>query len=407
VPGGGKSFALWSLMILKCIEFPLIRVGLARQTLSQIKRNTISTFYEVSRFLGLDESHYTYNEIRGEIKFFNGSVIQFFELRYLPSDPEYDRFGGALLTFGCIEEAAGCDNKGKQIFSSRLGRWMNDEYNIPPQLYMTCNPGTNFVYSDFYIPWTKNELEPHRKYIPALLSDNSYQSKFYANSLYTRLDKASADRLLKGLWNFDHDKARLITYDKVNALYDNYKQINNDYYITADIAFTGDKCIIILWQGLNVEKIIEYKGDEPELEIINLQNEYSVQTKNIVYDSDGVGKYLKGKLKGAYDFINNSKPIYNENYDHLKSQCYFKLAELINEEKIKIKDNYLKDQLIQEVYEIRSKPLETVEGKLAVIQKKEVKKLIGRSPDISDALAMRMVFEIKKPIVKPFTIRKR
>lgn len=403
--GGGKSYAIWSLMILKAIEFPLIRIGLARQMLSQIKRNTMSTFYEVTRNLGIDDSLYNYNENKGEIKFYNGSIIQFFELRYLPSDPDYDRFGGALLTFGCIEEAAGCDTKGKQIFSSRLGRWMNDDFNIPPHLYMTTNPGTNFVYSDFYVPWVKGILPDHRYYIPAKLSDNNYQSKYYERSLRDRLDKVNADRLLKGDWNFDYDSSRLMSYNSVCDIFnysDDFKALG-DMYLTADIAFSGDRCMLIIWRGLTIIEIINYNGDEPEKEIERLCKLNNIKEENVAYDSDGVGKYLKAKLPRAYDVINNSRPINGDNYDMLKSQLQFKLGEYINDGLIKCIDNSFREDTIQELYEIKSKPLDSIEGKLGVIQKKEVKKIIGRSPDISDAISFRMVFELKKSVSRPFS----
>ena len=104
--GGGKSYVLWALMIIKAHEFPGIKIGLARNTLADIKRNTIATFFEVVNDWGVNKKSFKYNPIDGKIKFNNGSEIIFYELRYLPGDPNYDRFGGALLTFGCIEEAA-------------------------------------------------------------------------------------------------------------------------------------------------------------------------------------------------------------------------------------------------------------------------------------------------------------
>jgi hypothetical protein len=401
--GGGKSYVLWALMIFKSIEFPGIRIGLARHTLAEIKRNTITTFYEVAKNLGIPTDYYKYNSIDGKITFSNESEIIFYELRYLPSDPNYDRFGGALLTFGCIEEAAGVEMKGKDIFKSRLGRWKNNEFGIKGKLMMTCNPGMNFLYQDFYRPWKEGELEPYRHYIPANLSDNKYLGEDYKQTLM-QLDPISRSRLLKGEWDFDGDKTRLIKYEDVLDIYKvpTSHKSSGDYYISADIAFSGDKCIIILWRGLDVLEIHHYKGDEPEEEIKRLRDLHNVNPRNIVYDSDGVGKYLKGKLKYAFDFINNAKPLQGENYDNIKSQVYFKLAEVINNSLLKCLDNNLKEDLIQEVYEIKSQPLETIDGKLKLIKKKDVSKAIGRSPDISDALAYRMVFEIKGKYVRPF-----
>lgn len=403
--GGGKSFILWFLMIIKSIEKPGIRIGLARDTLTDIKKHTMTSFYEVCEHIKLPPNFYNYNSQEGIIKFTNGSVIQFFELRYLPSDKNYTRFSGALLTFGCIEEAQGCDEKGKLMFQSRLGRWKNEEFNIGAKLLMTFNPGTNFLYQDFYIPWKNNTMPLFRKFIPAKLSDNKYLGNDYKQNLVLTMDAASKSRLLDGEWDFDNDKSRLLNFDDVLDLYNfpSTSKPTGEYYISADIAFSSDKFIIILWKGLDVYKIFNIKsGSDPELEIIKIRDKYLVDPRNIVYDADGIGKLLKVKFKYAYDFINGSKPLNGENYNHLKSQVYFKLAQYIKEDKIKVYDNNLKEDLIQEVYEIKSQPLETIEGKLKIIKKSEIKKSLGRSPDISDAMAFRMVFEIKQKVVQPF-----
>jgi hypothetical protein len=410
--GGAKSYGVWSLAIMKCLEYDGITVGLARQTLAQIKRNSIASFKEVIRDFKIDESLYFYNEQKGEIKFFNGSMIQFFELRFLPSDPDYDRFGGALLTFGIVEEGAGCDNRGKEIFSSRLGRWRNKEYNIPPHLYITTNPGTNFVYSDFYIPATKGELASHRRYIPARVSDNTYLDSSYAEALFLRLGAVAAKRLLDGAWDFDGDDTRLCTYAEVNNIYEDvYVDDTATSYLTADIAFTSDRCIIVHWKGLVVKNIHIYAKKtadfEPEVEIEKLAKIYGVKPENIAYDADGVGKYLKAKLPRAYDIINNSVALYNENYDNLKTQLYYKLAEYVCKGKIKVADTTSRDSVVQEIYEIRSLPLEDVNGKMKIVPKKDIKKMIGRSPDLSDAIAFRMVWEIKRRIVQPFASKNR
>ena len=56
--------------------------------------------------------------------------------------------------------------------------------------------------------------------------------------------------------------------------------------------------------------------------------------------------------------------------------------------------NSFKKELIQELYEIRTPQVDTIEGKMSVVRKDKIKEIIGRSPDISDAMAFRMVFEI-------------
>jgi phage terminase large subunit len=84
----------------------------------------------------------------------------------------------------------------------------------------------------------------------------------------------------------------------------------------------------------------------------------------------------------------------DENFDNLKSQCYFKLADAINIGMVKIDcDAGHKDLIIQELENVKQKSVDK-DQKKGVIPKDMVKQLIGRSPDFSDAISMRFVFEI-------------
>jgi len=85
-----------------------------------------------------------------------------------------------------------------------------------------------------------------------------------------------------------------------------------------------------------------------------------------------------------------------QNFTNLKSQCYFKLAELVNTNKIFVycEHNKIKENIIQELEVVRAKEIVN-EVKLSIESKDKVKDLIGRSPDYSDAMAMRMFFEFK------------
>ena len=86
----------------------------------------------------------------------------------------------------------------------------------------------------------------------------------------------------------------------------------------------------------------------------------------------------------------------NENYNNLKSQCYFNLSEKINNNEINIKDEQYKTQIIEELEQVKRKNMDA-DGKLQIVPKDEVKKILGRSPDFSDTLMMRMVLDLDKP----------
>jgi hypothetical protein len=403
--GCGKSFGVCSLMIIKCLEHPNIRIGLARNELTTLKKTTMVSLFEVLNNWGLKvEEHYRYNSTTGEITFTNGSKIVLLELRYLPSDPDYTRLGGQLLTFAVIDEAGEVDEKGKQILQSRLGRWLNNDIGVKPILLMTCNPSKNFLYRDYYIPYTDNTLPTYKKFIPALITDNEYINQSYIDNLHKILTPIDKQRLIYGNWDYSSDPNSLIEYNQILSIFVNEKPYIESpiNYISADIAFTSDNAVIIIWEGLTAIEIIVNPTDKIEDVIKDKAIEHNVKQTNISYDSDGVGKYLMNYLKQAKPIVNNARALENENYENLKTQLYFKLAEAINGGKLKVLSNLkYNDKISEELGMIKHKPTDNV-GKVAMISKADVKRQLGRSPDFSDAMAYRMIFEIKRKIVKTF-----
>ena len=122
--GASKTYLISALLTIKCLQYQGIRVGLCRNELTTLKKTTVVTLLsEVFPNFGLNkDEHYRYNPIEGKITFYNGSEIVFQELRHIPSDPDYTRLGGLLLTFAVIDEAGETSDRGKEILQSRLGR---------------------------------------------------------------------------------------------------------------------------------------------------------------------------------------------------------------------------------------------------------------------------------------------
>lgn len=393
--GSAKSYGVCCLMVMKALQFPNIRIGLARNEITTLKRTTVVSLFEVLNNWGLTpEDDYNYNSQSGEITFQNKSKIVLLELTYQPSDPQYTRLGGQLLTFGVIDEAGECNEKGKQIFQSRLGRWKNSEVGIKAMLYMTCNPSKNFLYNHFYLAEKNNELPEYRKFIKALMTDNPYISKEYYDNLLKMLSTSDKERLVGGNWDYDSDPNNLLSYDDINNVFVKGPSNIGEHYISADIAFTSDAAVIMIWKGLDLIEVITNP--------INLEDEikakikqYNVKSHHLVYDADGVGQYLKQHFPNAKAINNNGKTIDNQNYENLKTQLYFKLTEVIKNNLLSIsKDSKFRDKITEELSVIKHKPSDNV-GKIAMVSKGEIKRLIGRSPDFSDAMAYRMIFELK------------
>lgn len=395
-------------LIINCINYPGTRWLMGRSKLKALKQTTLNTFFEICQKIKLNDEHYTYNQQSGEITFYNGSTIILKDLFLYPSDPNFDSLGSLEITGGFIDEVNQITEKAKNIVASRI-RYKLNEYNLIPKLFMSCNPAKNWVYDEFYKKNKESKLEEYKKFIPALVTDNPNISPHYITQL-EKLDEVSKKRLLYGEWEYD-DELALVNYDDILDMFKDYQPTidTKSFYISCDVARKGkDKAVILVWNNFSIIELHEMSISLTNqiVDLINrLKNKYSISNRNVVVDGDGVGGGVVDYLPNCVDFINNSKPLKDENYQNLKTQCYYKLSELINNGHINI-FNYTieqKERIIQELSLIKRKNIDK-DGKLQIISKEEIKNMIGRSPDYSDAIMMRMYFTLK-PSIQKYRIR--
>lgn len=202
----------------------------------------------------------------------------------------------------------------------------------------------------------------------------------------------------------DVDNSRLIADSAIQNLLTNTFVKHGKKYITADLAFQGsDKFVIMVWSGyrlIDITVIDKSDGKEVETMIKSKAHSFGVARSDIAYDSDGVGIYLQGYLKGAVMFKNGGAPFKESSnkveYRNLKSQCEFRLAKIINNNEMFFDCDVSEYwQAIQEELEvIKNRGLDE-EGKLETLRKKEIIEIIGRSPDHKDTLMMRIFFDLK------------
>jgi hypothetical protein len=207
------------------------------------------------------------------------------------------------------------------------------------------------------------------------------------------------------------DVGQLINNESILKIFSNTHIQEGQKYITADIARLGkDKTVAFVWSGLRVIDAIvkDVTRVNESVDIIKaLQSKYNVNNNSTVVDEDGVGGGVVDYLK-CKGFVNNSRPLKVkgriENFSNLKTQCYYKLAELINMNEIYFKSNESIDAKLTEELEWVRLPKELDTSRISLLGKDEVKKQIGRSPDYSDALMMRMYFEVN-PNAGKYNIR--
>lgn len=397
--GGGKSWlgCLWISTL--CLTYPGIRCLIGRTVLQQLKMTTLNTLFETLGSMNLKSgTHYTYNGQSNIITFTNGSEIVLKDLAYSPSDPNFDSLGGLEITAAFIDEAAQITSLAYNVIKSRL-RFKLKEYNLVPKLLMTCNPANNWLKKDFYLPHMNGTLDKNKVFLPSLPLDNPYLPESYIDML-RELPPQQRKRLLEGDWDYLDESDALFKFDEISSCVFKNPPIGTDKrYLTVDVArFGADRSVVFVWVGMVVLEVFVYtKLSTTELssEIKGLMEKFKIHPGQVIVDSDGVGGGVADQIRGV-NFVNNSRALHDQNFSNLKSQCYVKLSELFKEGKISINlsEPSTVDELTQELLAIKLKDIDK-DNKVAVQSKDEMKKILGKSPDLSDALMMRMLPEIK------------
>lgn len=441
--GGGKSAlgALWT--IENCLKFPGSRWLMGRSKLKALKETTLNTFFDLASDLGI--SHlYRYNSQSNIIYWQNGSEILLKDLFHYPADPKFDSLGSLEITGAFIDEVNQIVLLAWQIVTSRCRYKLSDwdihgertdtmeilEHNdkgVPvlwlnskgeetpgliPKTLGTCNPAKNWTYKEFYKPDRDGKLKAHRKFIQSLPTDNPHLPKSYLETLLS-LDKASIQRLYFGNWEYDDDPATLIDQDSISDYWGApHVKAEGDKFMTIDVARKGkDTTVFRVWYGWKC--IYRYMIPKSGLvEVVDrakiIQKKYNVPLSHIVADEDGVGGGVVDFL-GCKGFVNGSSPkkemVGEEyiipNYDNLKTQCSYKMAEKIVKREVGevVSDSMVTETTSEEMEQIKQRDIDK-DGKIRLVPKDVVKAMIGRSPDEWDSIMMRYYFEL---IPKVFT----
>lgn len=222
-------------------------------------------------------------------------------------------------------------------------------------------------------------------------------------------DEQTQSQLLKGNWKIVVSDNDIYDYHAFANMFDaSYTAKNGKKYITADIALKGsDKFIVGVWDGLElIDIVIMDKSDGKQVidSIVEMSKKHRVPNSNIVYDNDGVGGFIDGFIRGARPFVNNGKAMNGENYDNLKTQCYYKSGDKVNGNEYVVSEHVaammyddsmtVRQRMMYERKAIKRDKAD-MDGKLRIIKKDEMKvRLNSQSPDMMDMFMMREYFEI-------------
>lgn len=402
--GGGKTVLICYWLLIMCISYPGTRWLLGRSRLLTLKRTTLKSFLDTINKCKLN-NHVNYNQQNNVITFHNGSEIMLMDLFPYPGDPDFDRLGSMELTGAAIDELSDITFKAFEVISSRI-RYKLKDYNLIPKILCASNPTRSWVYNYFVKPEVDGVQSTHIKFIPALPGDNPHLPIEYVKSL-ERLDVGLRNRLLYGNWDFMDEDYQLFTYDRINQLfyneYFNNKDSNN--YLTCDVADLGsDRTVIGIWNGWNCVRLEKFKQLDTTAVVSKIREYmglYRININNVIVDATGVGAGVGSLLKGCIRYMGAERPLNGEKYRNLKAQLMWHFAERVD--KLDVCFNFpYDDGLVQEMLVYKK---DFKNELYAVSSKDDVRKSLGRSPDMIDALYLRAYWDCKpKAASRPFAV---
>lgn len=440
-------------LITNCYLYPNSRWFIGREELTRLKKSTFITFKKVCRYHEIPDSDWRLDSQNSVIIFNNGSVIDLIDVAFKPSDEDYERFGSLEYTGGFGEECGEWTFNAFDILKSRVGRhnhfdkqansmcekpidfdFKPEKYphiiELPPKFLLTFNPSRGWLYRVFYEPWKKGTLEKGYAFVQTLYTDNPYTAKMYGEQLEGIKNKINKARLKDGDWEYTDDINAMTTIEALQDMFSNTIIRSGGRFMTIDVAGKGtvdsqgnesknDYTVFTVWDGLYVEKIIKRIHQSIPTSTQDAKDIASAERipySQIAVDANGIGAGLAGGLNGCIAFNSNSSAFYTKTqirdkkkrvssdmlpniqtlYANLKTQCAFKLAELINEHKISTSTaGDYRDEIIADLTATLQERDTDKEGKKKMITKEDIKEELGRSPDIGDTFLMRMYWELK------------
>jgi len=437
--GGGKSFLIGLLTAIAAKKYPRTRWGLARKELKSLKQTTLATLIgKVHPILGITEHDYKLNLLDSTITYANGSEILLLDLTAKPSDPEMESLGSLELTGAFVDEVGEVNKKPFDILSSRVNRWLNKEYGITGKVVGSCNPSPGFVRQDYYDKYEQlgsgriqkwqnghvwvdgKRLPAYNVYIRSTVLDNPFIDDNYIENL-KRMPPQEKKRLLDGDWNYlDEDDSlfSMALVDKMTVYELPEKEFNEegqevdehgklkkfDKYIGVDPSDKGkDSTVITLVDGGIICEQIEVKSPTGKDDAIGFYIAGKLiafaekrgftkhLARNITIEGNGIGASLRDALR----VMGWTVQVYEATLQS-RNDGYYEFMVNADEGKIKVLYSIIEDGNLLRQLTAHRYDLDT--GKPRITKKKELRQLLGRSPDHADsAMIANMAANKMKP----------
>lgn len=319
------------------------------------------------------------------IRFFNGSKI------WLLGAEDPDKVRGAKIQGAIVDEVAQMPReiwsevirpalmdthgwalfigtpKGVNLFSELFERGLSKEYS---------DEWTSQRYTCYQTDaLTDAEIENYRREV----DENTFQREMMCNF------DATADDQLLSLSEVNEAMSR----DRFSVGYDSRLPL----VMGVDVARYGnDRSVIFFRRG----RLAEYPTFTTKCSVVDLARfvveAYNARRPNAVFvDGTGVGGGVVDVLRSlglpVYD-INFTARSFNPKYKNRRTEMHFKLADWVKNGGVLPADENLKKELCASRY------ISDEAGKYCLESKKDIKKRLGFSPDLSDSLALTFAVDL-------------
>lgn len=259
------------------------------------------------------------------------------------------------------------------------------------------------------------------------IAENTHLMKSGGVNYYGKLLKGSLEmkaRYARACWKKVDIGDSLISDDILNRMFETAPQRTGVRYASMDVAGGGkDNAVIWIWDGFHIENVYSSTGKTAKALTdwtARILGSEEIPLSNFVYDAIGVGYAFSGYFEDSTKFMSSAKPTEDSRvefdgkklniYSNAKAQVVDEFVELLKNRdgtgecgisidrdvlEKKINGKTISDYLFEEKKVIRWR--KDIDGVKQVINRKETKRMLGRSPDYILSIIYRMALRDKKP----------
>ena len=380
--GGGKSYFGCRLAVDLAENHAGIRGYLCRAEAVTFKRTTLLTMLDPDEGVGLlDRPGWSHRISDQCLTHSNGSRLDY---GGLATNDDREKIKSMNLTFTFVDEASEVDQVSARLLEARCSRQANFA-ELAFALYAT-NPEPCWLEADFI-----DDPKAGRLFVPALPTDNPYLSEGYVEHLretYADLPDL-LDAYLNGSWGAIGSNDKVFPAELVSRAMQRDVEATGAIEWGVDVARMGDdKTVVYERRGVVPRMLAEWGKQDTHTtseKIAALYRAAESKPSLVKVDDIGVGGGVTDNLKAAglpVRGVNVGESAWEKDkFANQRAELAWHLRVVLEDGGALPADERLRSELTAFRYFVRS-------GRLVIESKDELKKRLGRSPDLADALIL-------------------